>query len=172
MDLPKRKQNRLKEYDYSTAGAYFVTICTHERRNILCEIAPSEINTVGAGVLDRPQVKLSYYGVVAEKHIRQMDLFYDDLSVDAFAIMPNHIHLLLRISDNGRSGTPAPTKGNSAVARFVSTFKRFCNKEYGENIWQRSYHDHIIRDEQDYREIWEYIEDNPRKWAQDRYYTE
>lgn len=171
MDLPKRKQNRLQEYDYSTAGAYFVTICTHERRNILCEIVPAEINTVGAGVLDRPQVKLLPHGVVAEKLIRQMDSFYDHLSVDAFVIMPNHIHLLLRISDDGRSGTPAPTKGNSAIAWFVSTFKRFCNKEYGENIWQRSYHDHVIRDERDYREIGDYIEDNPRKWAEDRYYT-
>ena len=100
-----------------------------------------------------------------------MDAYYDDLSVDAFVIMPNHIHLLLRISDNGRSGTPAPTKGNSVIARFVSTLKRFCNKEYGENIWQRSYHDHVIRDERDYREIWDYIDDNPRKWAEDRYYT-
>ncbi len=171
MELPKRKQNRLTEYDYSTAGAYFITICTHERRNILCEIVPPENNVVGAGVLDRPRVRICPHGVVAEKYIRQMDAYYDDLSVDAFVIMPNHIHLLLRISDNGRSGTPAPTKGNSVIARFVSTLKRFCNKEYGENIWQRSYHDHIIRDERDYREIWDYIEDNPRKWAEDRYYT-
>ena len=172
MELPKRKQNRLQEYDYSTAGAYFITICTHERRNILCEIVPSENNVVGAGVLDRPQVRLYPHGVVADKYIRQMDAYYNDLSVEAFVIMPNHIHLLLRISDNGRSGTPAPTKGNSAIARFVSTLKRFCNKEYGENIWQRSYHDHIIRDERDYREIWDYIDDNPRKWAEDRYYTQ
>ena len=172
MEQPKRKQNRLKEYDYSTAGAYFVKICTHERRNILCEIVPPEISVVGAGVLDRPLVKLSTHGVVAEKTIRQMNAFYEHISVDTFVIMPNHIHLLLRISDNGRSGTPAPTKGNDAIARFVSTLKRFCNKEYGENIWQRSYHDHVIRDERDYREVWDYIEDNPRKWAEDCYYTQ
>ena len=71
----------------------------------------------------------------------------------------------------GQSGTPVPTSGNktdnrnSTVSKFVSTFKRFCNKEYGENIWQGRYYDHVIRDQQDYDEIWEYIENNPRQWA-------
>ena len=66
--------------------------------------------------------------------------------------------------------TPVPTKEikidnkNSAVSKFVSTFKRFCNKEYGENIWQPRYYDHVIRNQQDYNTIWEYIENNPRKW--------
>ena len=53
----------------------------------------------------------------------------------------------------------------SEIARFVGTFKRFCNKEYGENIWQSRYYDHVIRNQQDYNEIWEYIENNPTKWA-------
>ena len=67
--------------------------------------------------------------------------------------------------------TPAPTATNSVVAQFVSTFKRFCNKEYGGNIFQRSYHDHIIRGEEDYRERWNYIDGNPARWQEDELYT-
>lgn len=58
------------------------------------------------------------------------------------------------------------------LARFVSTFKRFCNKEYGENIWQRGFHDHVIRDERDYDDIHRYIENNPLQWEQDELYAD
>ena len=165
--LPKRKNIRLKEYDYSTPGVYFVTICTQNRKHLL-----SKIHTVGAGVLDRPLVELLPYGVVADTYIRQMDAHYGCLSVDAYVIMPNHIHLLIRIHDDGRSGTPAPTKGNTVLARFVSTFKRFCNKEYGGNIWQRGYYDHVVRDRSDYDDIYRYIETNPTQWELDEFYTQ
>ncbi|MBQ6848667.1 MAG: transposase [Clostridia bacterium] len=171
MDLPVRKKNRLPEHLYNENGVYFITICTEHHRNILCDITTPEINAVGAGVPDRPQIQLSRHGAIADAYIRFINDFYPNLSVDKYIIMPNHIHLLLRIDNDGRSGTPAPTKGNSTIAQFVSTLKRFCNKEYGENIWQRSYHDHIIRNQEDYAEIWQYIENNPRKWALDCYYT-
>jgi len=95
-----------------------------------------------------------------------MDGFYDHLSVDKYVIMPDHIHFLITVK-NGQSGTPVPTgvnNTNSVIAKFVSTFKRFCNKEYGNNIWQPRYYDHVIRNQQDYNEIWEYIENNPQKW--------
>ena len=156
MEQPTRKEHHLYNYDYSHAGAYFVTICTKDRLRVL-----SEIHTVGAGVLDRPRVALLPYGVIADRYIRQLHEHYDHLSVDTYVIMPDHIHLLIRLYDNGRSGTPAPTNANSAIAQFVSTFKRFCNKEYGKNIWQRSYYDHIIRNDHDYREVWQYIQQNP-----------
>ena len=156
MDKPTRKEHHLSAYDYSQSGAYFITICTKDRKRVL-----STIKTVGAGVLDRPQVVLLPCGVIAEKYIHQLHAFYDFISVDHYVIMPDHIHLLMSVSDDGRSRTPAPTKANSVVAQFVSTFKRFCNREYGENIWQRSYYDHIVRGEQDYREIWQYIDHNP-----------
>ena len=77
--------------------------------------------------------------------------------------MPDHIHLLITIHDgHSRTGIPMRT---SEIARFVGTLKRFCNKEYGENICQSRYYDHVIRNQQDYNEIWEYIENNPTKWA-------
>ena len=163
MEQTKRKEARLKEYDYSAPGAYFVTICTKDRIPLLSRV-------VGAGVLDRPNVELLPCGFVADKTIQQLHNFYDHLSVDNYVIMPNHIHILLRVYDTGRSGTPAPTAANSVVAQFVSTFKRFCNKDYGENLFQRSYYDHVIRGEEDYREIWNYIDQNPARWQEDELY--
>ncbi len=167
MDLPKRKPIRLSEYDYSQNGAYFITICTQNCKEIL-----SRIN-VGTGVLDCTKIILYAHGEIADKCIKQMNDFYDYLSVDNYVIMPNHIHLLINVfkSSNGQSGTPVPTNTNSVIAKFVSTFKRFCNKEYGNNIWQRSYYDHVIRNENDYREIWEYIDQNPLKWENDELFS-
>ena len=164
MDLPQRKPNRLENYDYSKNGAYFITICVKDRKKIL-----SKIN-VGTGVLDCPKIHLLNHGKISDKYIKQLNGFYDNISVEKYCIMPDHIHLLISVNNAlpyGQSGTPVPTKGNknSVVAKFVSTFKRYCNKEYGENIWQSRYYDHIIRNEQDYNEIWEYIENNPKKWV-------
>ncbi|MBQ9968759.1 MAG: transposase [Oscillospiraceae bacterium] len=163
MEFSQRKPNRIENYDYSQNGAYFITICTQDRKQILSNIA------VGTGVLDCPQVHLLKHGEIADKYIRQLNDFYEHISVDRYVIMPDHIHILMSIQ-NGQSGTPVPTdknkidNTNSTVSKFVSTFKRFCNKEYGENIWQSRYYDHVIRNQRDYDEIWEYIENNPRKW--------
>ena len=160
MDLPERKPNRIEHYDYNQIGAYFITICTQKRKCLL-----SQIN-VGTGVLDCPQIQLLKHGEIADKYIRQLNDFYEHISVDKYVIMPDHIHILLAVY-NGQSGTPVPTRDNknSAVSMFVSTLKRFCNKEYGENIWQRSFYDHVIRNQQDYNEIWQYIENNPLKYT-------
>ena len=165
MNLPNRKPTRLKEYDYSTPGAYFVTICTQNREEILSSII------VGDGLPDVPENILSDYGKIAEKHINLLNEFYEYIFVDKYVIMPNHLHLLLSIHQHeihgitGTSRTPSPT--NSIIPKFVSTLKRFCNNEYGKNIWQRSFHDHIIRGEKDYRMIWEYIDTNVERWEYD-----
>ena len=159
-DLPKRKISRLKNYNYNTPGACFITVCTENKEEILSEIR------VGTGVLDRPKNILTEYGIIADKQLKTMSNFYSNVSVDKYIIMPNHIHLLLTIKHvpNGPSGTPVPT--DSILARFVSTFKRFCNKECGKNIWQRGSYDHIIRGEEDYAEALSYIENNVLKWVQ------
>ena len=165
--LPKRKPTRLKGYDYSTPGAYFITICVKDRKQMLSVIP------VGDGVLDVPQNKLTKCGLIAEKHLNRMNDFYKSISIDTYVIMPNHIHLLLSVKYidehnlNGTSGTPSPT-----ISEFVSTFKRFCNRDYGKNIWQRSFHDHIIRNEKSYLKIWEYIDTNVACWRNDCFYSE
>ncbi|MBQ7039300.1 MAG: transposase [Clostridia bacterium] len=166
MNLQKRKTTRLTGYDYSLPGAYFITICTKNREKLLSEIV------VGTGVLDCPKNILTEHGEIANKQLMIMSNFYDNIKIDKFVIMPNHVHLLVQIlhkdKTDGPSGTPVPT--NSAIAQFVSTFKRFCNKEYGKNIWQSRSNDHIIRNEQDYLKIWEYIDTNVARWEKDCFY--
>ncbi len=164
-NLRNRKSTRLLDYDYSSPGAYFLTVCTQKRKCILSRI-------VGTGVLDGPSVELSPYGRVADKYIRQMSGFYENVTVDSYVIMPNHIHILLHIKEKGPSGTPVPTVQNSTVSRFVSTFKRYCNREYGKNIWQYRSYDHIIRDNDDYKKHLEYIYENPFGWQNDELYTQ
>ncbi len=167
MERKERKATRLPDYDYNSAGAYFVTICTKNRRCILSRI-------VGAGVLDSPKVVLTEYGNVAEKQIQVMNALYENLSVDKYVIMPNHVHLLIRIlcvaDEKGSSGTPTPTY-NSHISRFVSTFKRYCNKQCREKIWQRGFYDHIVRRNEDYDAIWQYVDENPIKWTLDKFYN-
>ena len=171
MDKPIRKHNRISRYNYSQNGAYFITVCTKNRMQMLSRITvgtplpgcpqetlPQNAGHPGTGV---PTVELLWHGAVADQQIRKMDAFYDGLSVDRYVIMPDHIHLLISIHD----GQENPEYRSSVIARFIGTFKRFCNKEYGENIWQTRYYDHVIRNQQDYEETWEYIENNPHKWA-------
>ena len=167
MTLPKRKPNRLNNYNYNTNGCYFVTICVKHREKILSRIVEhTKTNNVGAGVLDCPQIKLLKHGIIADKYINQLNDFYDNVTVDKYVIMPDHIHLLLSVL-NGQSGTPVPTNNNCniVVSNFVSTFKRYCNKDYGANIWQRSFYDHIIRNQNDYNEVWQYIDNNQTNWV-------
>ncbi len=165
-ELPKRKPTRLRNYDYSTTGAYFITICTEGRRQILSRV-------VGGDVLDAPKnVELLSHGKIADKYINQLNEFYDHITVDRYVIMPNHIHVMLFVRVDGASRTSPPTIQHSAVSQFVSTFKRFCNKEIGGNIWQRYFNDHIIRNRQDYEEHIKYICENPMRWYYDELYAE
>ena len=149
MDLPKRKNNRLNNFDYGSKGAYFITICTRDRKNILCNIV--EADTI------RPcKIVLSNYGKTVQEAINRIPNIYENVSVQKYAIMPNHIHIILKISNNNGRMVSAPT--------VVAGMKRYVSKQCGVPIWQKSYYDHIIRDQEDYNEIWEYIENNPQKW--------
>ncbi len=176
-DRPQRKTMRLERGNYSATGAYFLTVCTKDRRCLLSH--------VGTGVPDGPHIQLTKYGAVVEKYILQMNDFYQDIRAESYVIMPNHIHLLLVVC--GPSRTPVPTevggtvngivapitqKQNSAVSRYISTLKRFCNKEYGENIWQARSYDHIIRSRQDYDDHLRYIRENPLRRHYDELYCE
>ena len=164
-DLPDRKPTRLRSYNYSSSGAYFITICVKDKRQLLGKI-------LGGGDFDAPQMILSKYGQILDKHINLMNIKHDYIKIDKYVIMPNHFHLILNIKENtdGASETAAPY--NSSISKFVSLLKRFCNRDYGENIWQRSFHDHIIRDEKDFSRIWKYIDTNVSKWTKDCFYNE
>ena len=165
MEQPCRKSPRLTGYDYSAPGVYFVTICTKNKQCILSKI-------VGGDVLIAPQVELTACGRILDEQLQRMNELYDHITVEQYVIMPNHIHLLLRVEESGPTGTSAPTKSrpHQAVADFVSTCKRFCTRRYGHPLFQRSYHDHIIRGDADYEKIARYIAENPARWQEDCFY--
>ena len=160
MDLPKRKPTRLKGYDYSTPGMYFLTICVKDRKELL-----SKIN-IGDDAHIVPQNNLSKIGMVCDKYINNMNIKYENVTVEKYVIMPNHIHLI--VSLNGTMKASSPTKN---VETIIRAFKTMVTKEIGYSIWQRSYHDHIIRGEKDYQKIWEYIDTNVIRWEKDCFYN-
>ncbi len=168
MDKPiiKRKTNRVPGFNYSQNGTYFVTICSNSHKYLYWKCDPT---IVGDGVYDVPEIILSPIGKIIEKYIELMNNKYPYISVDKYVIMPNHIHLLISIEhEHGLSQAPTPT--NNVIPKFISLLKRYCNREAGINIWQRSYYEHIIRNEKDYLIHWEYIENNPIKWETDDYF--
>lgn len=155
MELPKRKNNRLPGYDYSTANAYFITICTQDRKNLFWQ-------TVGA-TIGRPQeALLTRSGQVVDHCINLISSHYPAVTVDQYAIMPNHIHLLIQIhtDDSGRP-MAAPT-----VSVLINQLKGAISKRIGKSIWQKGFYDHIIRDENDYQGAWQYILGNSMKLAE------
>lgn len=148
-ELTKRKPIRIEDYDYSTPGAYFITVCVNDRKPILWN--------VGAATC-RPS--LTKIGSVVETAILQIPEHYPMISVDKYCIMPDHIHMILSINtdEDGRQ-IAAPT-----VSTVVGSMKRWVSRQIGRPIWQKSFYDHGIRNQQDYNEIWEYIENNPLKY--------
>jgi len=155
-DFPQRKEIRLENYDYSSPGGYFLTICTSERRNYFW-------NTVGA-TIGRPQsVALSQYGKIVDEAINNIPAIYPALEVDCYVIMPDHIHLLLiiRTDENGRPMV-APT-----MSRVMQQFKGYITKRIGRSIWQKLFIDHVIRNRKDYEEHVKYIYENPMRWYYD-----
>ena len=169
-ELPERKPNRLKNYDYSQNGAYFVTICVKDKKCILWE------SNVGANRV-RPELsqihpELSKTGIIVENEISRIAIVYANVKIDAYVIMPNHIHLIVVIqngndeivNDDGRTRF-APT-----ISRIIKQTKGLATKQIGYSIWQKSFYDHIIRDEADYKRIAEYMENNPVNWENDCFY--
>lgn len=177
-DKPKRKPTRIPGYNYSQNGAYFITICAENHRYVFGNFEKKLISNnnsaditgiVGDGVYDIPSMKFSYIGNIVDKYIKFMNEKYDFISVDNYVIMPNHIHLLISVTSEKRL-SQAPTPTNNMIPKFISLFKRYCNREIGYNIFQRSYYDHVIRNEKDYLIHYEYIETNPIKWETDDYF--
>ncbi len=164
-EWPIRKNIRLKDYDYSQPGCYFVTICTQNRVAWLGDIA------VGQGLCS---CRLSEIGVKIEVELLQLEKRYNHIRVAKHIVMPNHIHAILYL-DGRREQSPRPTTLADAICAFKSiTAKAFnkLNHSDGSVLWQARFHDHIIRSEADYQRIWQYIDENPVKWKEDCYFAE
>ena len=173
-ELPKRKELRIKQYDYSSKGAYFITICIKDRKQILSDV----IALVGVGAHDDPlnfKIQLTKIGKVVEKNLLSSENI-SGVTIDQYVIMPDHVHAIIFLDpyqyverQGGSSRAPTPT--NEMLPHIVSTFKRFCNKEIGNNIFQRGYIEHIIRDREDYETRVKYIYENPIRWYYDELFT-
>ncbi len=158
MELTSRKPNRLQDYDYGKNGAYFITICVKDRHEMLWK-------PVGARIAHPHEQTLSDIGEVVNTAIQNIPAIYSNVRVDKYVIMPNHIHMILTIANDHGRAMRAPT-----ISIVVNQMKGYVTKQIGFTIWQKLFHDHIIRNEQEYREIWNYINQNPQKWQEDCYY--
>lgn len=169
----KRRSIRLSEYDYSQNGAYFITICTHEKKHLF-------------GKIDNGEMVLNGLGKMVERCWVDIPYHFPSIVLDEFVVMPNHVHGILfiensfYINDSGR-GLPwqTPTKWNglqkqslgSIVNQYKGSLKRWANaNNYSYFSWQRNYYEHIIRFDESLHTIREYILNNPIAWEQDEYF--
>ena len=187
--LPTRKPHRLSAYDYSAPGAYFVTICAREREALFWDRSSpvptgadmaqaSSILSSGQTLLPQNGTALPYAltkcGKDVDRAIRGIPEHYPHITVEKYVIMPNHIHMILLIGQGVHEqliSARGEAPGLPVLSTIVGQMKRWASKEAGFPLWQRSFHEHVIRNEADYREIWSYIEGNPGKWAEDRYHV-
>jgi len=170
---PHRSPLRLPDFDYSTPGAYFITVCTYHRTCLL-------------GDVRHDRVLLTDIGSMVNSAWSELPSHYPALQTDAFVVMPNHVHGIIFLTGeeprpssppDGRAREPAPTFGLlDVVHRFKTlTTRRFA--EFGHasgsrpvyrHLWQRSFYEHVVRDDATLLRIREYIPNNPLAWALDR----
>jgi REP element-mobilizing transposase RayT len=171
-----RRSIRLAGYDYSRSGAYFVSICTRNRECLF-------------GVLVDAGMQLNGAGSIVQTAWDDLPSHYPHLELDAFVIMPNHIHGIVVLADfafrrieagfKAAPTTPAPTmpivpSKRHALPEIVRAFKTFSARRInvlrnspGVPVWQRNYYEHIIRDEESLNRVREYIANNPARWVED-----
>jgi putative transposase len=159
--FPQRKNPRLSSYDYSSDGAYFVTICSIQKLCIFGQITNSTMI-------------LNSTGELVETVWRDLPLHFPEVNNEVFIVMPNHIHGIISINRKGRADPRSAPTTRHALSDIVRAFKnyssqqakRFCSSQ-GTTIWQRGYYEHIIRGEDNYYTIGQYIMCNPAKWETD-----
>ena len=191
-ELPKRKPTRLKNFDYSSAGAYFVTICIRDRMNILSEIVKTDLTAtdktnglaVGEGLarslcntnktngfavgegLAPPEitVKLKPCGEVVKEQLQLIEARFPSVTIEDYVIMPDHIHAVIFLHEKAGGASPSPTL-DDVVCAFKSLTSRSCKQKFGiEKMFQRSSAEHIVRDRDDYETRRKYIYENPMRW--------
>lgn len=182
--FPQHRPPRLPEYDYSQPGAYFVTIVTQDRKQLFGQITDGE-------------VALNEVGKMVKDVVDQIPEHYLGINVEVYVIMPNHIHLLFLITDvvagprachidqpdNRQPQEVAPTHEQLSLPEIIHRIKSLTTHRYGmgvrdkgwprfENrLWQRNYFEHVIRNEQDLKAIYEYIIANPMNWNKDEEFS-
>ena len=192
-EIHHRKSIRLKGYDYSKNGIYFITICTNNRENLFGKITTTKItnNPVGAHCMcPEPKMILNQYGKIVEEEIIRTTEIRENILINEYVIMPNHIHLLIEIADNKLDDKQghmqcAPTvekfgkSTSNSIPTIVKLLKASSTKRInilrdteGLPVWQRNYHENIIRTEATYIKVSDYIRNNPLKWEDDMYFIQ
>ena len=172
MKSAQRKSIRLKEYDYSQSGAYFITICTQNRKWLFGNIVEAkDYSPVTKMILNDP-------GGMVEKCWNEIPKHFPNVELDEFVIMPNHVHGIVVIVGvqnveprRNRYQHIIPRSIGSIVRGFkIGVTKRFREKSPEISEWQRNYYEHVIRDDDDLNRVREYIQNNPRNWTTDDYF--
>ena len=159
MQSPRRKDIRLRNYDYAKEGMYFITICTKNRKELLSFITFGSVKT-------DPYIKLSNIGKITEQNLIEIKQHFKAIKIHDYIIMPNHVHFIIEKISVG-AGLDQP---RIRISDVIGLFKSGVSRQLGYSIWQRNYYEHIIRNEKEYLEILEYIQNNPLKWKEDKYY--
>lgn len=171
--LPRRKQLRVKGYDYSQNGYYFVTICTQNKGSVFGRIRDNKMHT-------------NNIGEIAHNCWNEIPLHYPFVQIDEFVVMPNHVHGVIVIANKTIVGANdhSPLQRNNVIkgtsrtlGAIIRGFKigvvmAIKNFGYDKPIWQRNYFEHIIRSDEEFQEVRRYIADNPKNWKKDKLYFE
>jgi putative transposase len=152
-ELHHRRSIRLKGYDYSTAGAYFITICTHDREQLFGDI------------VDRTMV-LNELGNIAQLHLQKLERHHANLILDRSVVMPNHLHGIMILDSS--------IEDSKSISEIIGSFKTFSARKInkirklkGVPVWQRNYYERIIRTETELDYVRQYIVNNPINWQID-----
>lgn len=150
----QRKHPRLKCYDYSSEGCYFVTVCVCRADFVLSSV-------IDRGPALAPEIILTSLGKITEKHIFSIEDKYENVSVERYAILPDHVHILLNFQcpSDGGLGAARPT-----LQRVIKGTKAMITREFGQSVWQDSFYDEVIKSEEHYLRVWSYIDSNAQKW--------
>ena len=169
-ELPVRKYPRLKGYNYSQSGSYFVTFCVRDRHALLGRV-------VSTGDQNRSTVELTDLGIEVQQSIEYIQTDDRGVEISKYLIMPNHVHMIITLT--GCAPGIAVGHGSPTLQSLVGRIKSYTAKRWNEmcytdhlTFWQRSFHEHIIRNKSEYLAICQYIDDNPAKWSEDEYFYE
>ena len=171
--IQKRKLLRLYNFDYNSPGAYFITFCTHDRNCILSKIVEHKSVSHGVDIIT-PELLLSNFGCILDTIIQTIPERYNVI-IDSYVIMPNHVHIIINFPFDCNHDKEF-SEHRSLISKIIGFIKMNSSREihkicHIKNIWQRGYHDHVIRNPDDYMIIAKYIKENPKRWFYDKYYT-
>ena len=173
MEYPKRKRLRLPDYNYAAQGAYFVTLCTQGKKHLF-QIDETD------NIIPEPEVakslqrnEVAYQNKIVHRWINEIHNKFEYVIVDKYVIMPNHIHMIIFLNGGDTVHSLQDVMQwfkTMTTNAFINAVNKGDLERFDGKLWQRGYYDHIIRNEQDYLDVWNYIDGNPSKWFEDPYY--